>query len=450
MKMKDLESIDIKSLQSIQAPLITRSLSYISLTVSAIAILALFLPWRQTVTGQGKVTVFSPMQRPQSINSQIDARIKKWHVTEGQYVSKGDLLLELDEVKPKYLDKNQLPRLQGQQGALSDKKVATESLIKTLEKQIISYTDLQNAAVPNAELKIKQSSDKLRASQQKYLAAEQNFKTASLNFDRRKQLFDKGLSSKRDFELAEQKFIKTQSELEAANAELDIAKRDIQIAKLDFSKVSAEATLKIQEAEAKLAQSFEKLAGISSDIYKLDITTANFESRILQRKIYAPVDGQVVRLRALGQAEIIKAGKELAVIAPITTDQAVELFISDMFIPLVSIDREVRLQFSGFPGLQLGGFPSVAIGTFAGTVSAIDASSNKNGMYRILVKPDVHAVEAHKDVKWPDPVNLRPGTKTLGWIILDEVPVWYELWRVLNGFPPTILESAKQKLPKLK
>jgi hypothetical protein len=25
-----------------------------------------------------------------------------------------------------------------------------------------------------------------------------------------------------------------------------------------------------------------------------------------------------------------------------------------------------------------------------------------------------------------------------GWVILDSVPVWYEIWRQLNGFPPTL------------
>jgi hypothetical protein len=25
-----------------------------------------------------------------------------------------------------------------------------------------------------------------------------------------------------------------------------------------------------------------------------------------------------------------------------------------------------------------------------------------------------------------------------GWVILDSVPVWYEIWRQLNGFPPAL------------
>lgn len=435
----------MRSLEAIQAPMIVRSLAYVSLSVFAVLFICLFLPWRQTVTGEGQVTVFSPMHRPQTIHSQIEARISRWHVNEGQQVREGELLLELEEVNPRYLDEKQLERLQGQEQALRDKQSASQRLIQTLKAQINSLTKLQRAAVPTADLNIRQNEDKLRASEQKFKAAEQNFKTAELNYDRRKKLFDKGLSSRRDFELAELAIVKTESEFEAAQAELDIAKRGVSIAEYDFSQVSAETALKIQEAEAKLAQSYEKLASINSDIFKLDIQISNFENRVDQRKIYAPVDGQVIRLKALGAAEIIKSGSELATIAPITNDQAVEIYVSDFFAPLVSVSREVRLQFSGYPALQFSGWPSAAYGTFAGKVVVIDAAANAQNKYRVLVKPDYERISNTKEQEWPKPNVLRPGTKATGWIILDEVPVWFELWRILNGFPPTVMELPKKK-----
>lgn len=434
----------MKSLEFIKAPMVVKSLAYVSIAIFATAFICLFLPWRQTVTGEGQVTVFSPMHRPQTIHSQIDARIAQWYVNEGQQVTEGQLLLELEEVNPRFLDKDQLTRLQGQKSALLDKRSASQKLIATLESQIKSLTNLQDAAVPNASLNIKQNEDKLKASEQDFKAAEQNFKTAELNYERREQLFTKGLSSKRDFELAELAFVKSKSEFEAAQAKLDIAKRGVSIAGYDLSQVSAQTTLQIQEAEAKLAQSYEKLATINSDLFKLDIEVSNFESRIDQRKIYAPLDGQVIRLKALGTAEIIKAGSQLATIAPLTSDQAVELYVSDFFAPLVSVGREVRLQFSGWPALQFSGWPSAAAGTFAGKVVVIDAAANAQNRYRILIKPDLERIDSGKEIEWPSPLNLRPGTKATGWIILDEVPVWFELWRILNGFPPTVMDMPKK------
>jgi multidrug efflux pump subunit AcrA (membrane-fusion protein) len=223
------------------------------------------------------------------------------------------------------------------------------------------------------------------------------------------------------------------------------------MSKLDLGKVSAETSLKIQEAEARLAQSFEKLAEINSKVYKMDIDIANLSSRIDQRTIYAPADGQITRLRVLGSAETIKTGTELATIVPDSTDQAIEIFISDYFAPLVSVGRPVRIQIAGWPGLQFSGWPSIAIGTFAGEVAVIDAVSDDKNQYRLLIKPDHKRIKKGLDQAWPGTDVLRPGTKAIGWVILDEVPLWYELWRVLNGFPPTIMEApTKNKVKGIK
>jgi len=444
----------VRSLASIETPVILKGFIYVVASFFFVAFISLFLPWRQTITGTGKVTVFSPMNRPQTVNSQINAKLVKIYIHEGDWVERGQLLIEFEELDEKFLDKSQLERLKAQRLAYLDKRNAVERLISTLERQINSLVRVQSAVVPNADIEIRQTEDKLTASQQKLRAAEQNYKTAQLNFTRSEKLFEKGLISKRDLELAELAIVKSRSEYEASTAELNIASRDITQSQLGLTKVSAEGALKVQEAEAKLAQSFEKLADINSEIFKLDINLANLESRISQRKIYAPVDGQVVRLKVLGQGETVKSGSEILTIVPKTSDQAVELYISDVFAPLVSVGREVRLQFSGFPALQFSGWPSVALGTFPGIVKVIDANANENGEYRILVQPDYKRIKANKDKPWPKGDFLRPGSNVVGWVILDEVPVWYEFWRILNGFPPTVISNPaksvyKRKVPKV-
>ena len=444
----------MRSLASIETPVILKGFIYVVASFFFVAFISLFLPWRQTITGTGKVTVFSPMNRPQTVNSQINAKLVKIYIHEGDWVERGQLLIEFEELDEKFLDKSQLERLKAQRLAYLDKRNAVERLISTLERQINSLVRVQSAVVPNADIEIRQTEDKLAASQQKLRAAEQNYKTAQLNFTRSEKLFEKGLISKRDLELAELAIVKSRSEYEASTAELNIASRDITQSQLGLTKVSAEAALKVQEAEAKLAQSFEKLADINSEIFKLDINLANLESRISQRKIYAPLDGQIVRLNVLGQGETVKSGSEILTIVPKTSDQAVELYISDVFAPLVSVGREVRLQFSGFPALQFSGWPSVALGTFPGIVKVIDANANENGEYRILVQPDYKRIKANKDKPWPKGDFLRPGSNVVGWVILDEVPVWYEFWRILNGFPPTVISNPaksvyKRKVPKV-
>jgi hypothetical protein len=57
---------------------------------------------------------------------------------------------------------------------------------------------------------------------------------------------------------------------------------------------------------------------------------------------------------------------------------------------------------------------------------------------------------------WPDPQFLRQGNQAIGWVFLNRVPLGYEIWRRLNGFPPVLAPPSKEpegkesKPPKVK
>jgi hypothetical protein len=76
------------------------------------------------------------------------------------------------------------------------------------------------------------------------------------------------------------------------------------------------------------------------------------------------------------------------------------------------------------------------VGTFGGVISVIDAVDSKAGKFRVLVTPDPD------DDPWPE--QLRMGSGVHGWALLDTVPVWFEIWRQLNGFPPTVDPAASE------
>jgi len=96
----------------------------------------------------------------------------------------------------------------------------------------------------------------------------------------------------------------------------------------------------------------------------------------------------------------------------------------------------------------------VAVGTFGGKVIAINPSDDSKGNFKIFVGPDL---DDPMQEKWPDSRYLRQGIRANGWVILDTVPLGFEIWRQLNGFPPIIdepmpsEEKAKDpKIPKFK
>ena len=68
-------------------------------------------------------------------------------------------------------------------------------------------------------------------------------------------------------------------------------------------------------------------------------------------------------------------------------------------------------------------------------VIAIDNFISDNGKYRILVAPDP------EDHPWPDALRVGAGTKNM--VLLKDVPIWYELWRQINGFPPDYYMNEK-------
>jgi hypothetical protein len=167
-------------------------------------------------------------------------------------------------------------------------------------------------------------------------------------------------------------------------------------------------------------------------------------------KICAPRDGTLFRLIVFERGQTLKEGDDLFTIVPDTADRAVELWVSGNDTPLVQPGDHVRLQFEGWPAVQFAGWPSVAVGTFGGEVATIDSTDDGTGKFRILVTP-----AAESD--WPADRYLRQGVRANGWVMLNKVSLGYELWRQLNGFPPTVAakepaagkdDTKKIKLPK--
>lgn len=431
----------LRSLETLRTP---RSLGWIVvmilLLLAGTAVALIFTPWQQSVSGTGRVMIFNPMDRPQNIEAQIPARIVKWNVVEGQIVKADDVIAEIRDIDSKFLDAAQVERMREQRRQQEAKLAAAESRAAALEKQIQNVSRSREIALPTAQERVRQTNDRLRAAQQSVEAARQQLKTAELNNQRLRELSEQGLRSRRDMELGDLDLVRSRTELERAEAALEVARRDTSIGAFDQQKVDADTAATISGLEASLASVRETVATIQSDILKLDVEINNTIERRDQTQVRAPRAGQIVRLMKVGAGATVKAGDVLAVLAPTTEDKAVELYISDNDAPLVAVGRPVRLQFAGFPAVQFTGFPGAAIGTFAGRVSVIDQVDDGKNRYRVIVTPDWDAINAGKEDAWLSSTILRPGTETVGWIMLDTVPLGFELWRQFNAFPPTLKE----------
>lgn len=390
------------SLRTLKTRTGTRTLAKLLLGMLILFMVLLFLPWQQNIRGIGQVTALDPSNRPQTIETVIAGRIQKWFVREGDLVKKGDTIVSISEVKEKYFDPQLLSRLSQQIKAKESSLDSKNKKAEALQRQI-------NALREAMTLKVEQSKAKLEAEKVKY-------QNADNQFQRNKKLYEAGNIPLTKYQEFEYKFQGSQAEYLSAKLELD--------------RTQAEYMDKISKAESDLSNTRAEAFDTEVDIIKSRNELTNTQIRSGQYQIVAPQDGYIVKAMKAGIGETVKEGDAICTIMPEVSDMAVEMYVKAMDVPLISKGRKVRVQFDGWPALQFSGWPSVSVGTFGGEVKVIDYVNSKPGEFRILVVPDA------KDESWP--TQLRNGSGTKGWVMLDNVPIWYELWRQLNGFPPSL------------
>ncbi|MEO8269089.1 MAG: HlyD family efflux transporter periplasmic adaptor subunit [Aureliella sp.] len=438
---------EFPALQLVRTSRFVRSigkLTFILLLLSVVAMI--FVPWRQTARGLGTVLALDPQQRPQQVTSGSKGVVRwvKPDLREGSHVEKDELLLQLAPFAA-----DGVSQMDAQLSSIESKRAAAESS-RTVSEQ--------------AELLQQSSGDSLiKSLEQDYLAAHQKWEQTKNEVlalqadleDKRNQLriatevASQGLVSREELfskqqsvEAQRNKVLKSESAVEEAYASLMSKEGEIESKK-------QEIYIKNRAAQQKVLEEIQKIRSIEKELTDLETKRAELD----RLEVRAPRAGVIQQWNGLEGSDTIKEGDQLFVIVPEAEELAVELRISGNDMPLVQQGDLVRLQFEGWPAVQFVGWPSVAVGTFGGKVNRVFPTDDGKGFFRIIVTPDNHF---SKENGWPDGRYLRQGVRANGWVLLKQVPLGYEIWRQLNGFPPIISteepkqsKSSKVKLPKI-
>ncbi|MEW6543183.1 MAG: biotin/lipoyl-binding protein [Nitrospirota bacterium] len=448
--LEDIEVDDLAAsarLQSWEAVQIPERLRFNArLAVKLILLFALviaFVPWTQTITATGQLSAYSPYERPQNIEAQIMARIKKWHVFEGSRVKQGDTIVELSDVDPQFLSPDLLSLLEQRRVSLEQTRKAALERAEQLDVRIREMQNLVKAAVPSAEARVVEAENRVREAEQRVAAAKIEVDTAELNVNRHRQLAEQGLVSQRELELTIQAAIGSKANLQAAEAVLKAAKQGMKALSFGRDQVSAEVLQRLLEAEAARAGAFAEAARAADQLADVSLRLSNAIQRREYSRVMAPIDGTVVRMAQVGPGETVRVGDVLVRISPASADKAVELVADGLDAPLLNAGRKVRLLFYGIPAIPLPAWPELMAGTFGGVIKVVDQVDDGKGNFRFWVVPDL------EDRPWPEQAHVRQGTKVMGWVILNRVPLWYELWRRFNLFPPDYQEGPPTLLDTL-
>ncbi|MCB0734407.1 MAG: HlyD family efflux transporter periplasmic adaptor subunit [Flavobacteriales bacterium] len=395
----------------------------------------MFIPWTQNIRNKGEVIALQPDQRPQSINSIIAGRIEQWYVQEGNRVNKGDTILTISEIKDEYFDPQLLSRTQDQ---IESKELAVEAYmdkIKSLDRQITALLKVRDLKMAQAENYIRQAHLKIQSDSTEYEASIVNHEIAKKQFERMEKLQEDGLKSLTDLENRRMKMQEAYAKMIGAETKLLASRNQLLNSEVELNNLGNEYAEKLSKIESDKYNAMSAMYDAEAVVTKMQNQYMNYSVRLGYYVITAPQDGFITKAVKTGIGETVKEGEPLVTIMPARFDLAVAMYVKPMDLPLVNLDQPVQFMFDGWPSVAFSGWPDLSYGTYTGRVVAIDNFISSNNTYRVLVAPDTSARA------WPD--KLRVGSGAVGMALLKDVPIWYELWRKLNGFPPDFYHSGE-------
>ena len=391
-------------------------------------LIILFLPWTQNIRSTGNVTTLSPEHRPQTIQSPIPGRIEQWYISEGDFVNKGDTILRISEVSSDYFDPQLISRTSGQIDAKNQSALTYDEKINALRQQLEAQENERELKLSQAINKIEQARLKVRSDSIKLEAAQTQVEIAKSQFERLQTLQEEGLYSQTDLEARRLKLQEAQAKLIAQRNDLLSSRNQVINAEIEINRIRAEYADKISKTKQEIFTSQGNQFTTQAEVDKLEIELSNYEQRSELYYIVAPQDGYVNKALRAGLGETFSQGEQLVGIMPSNYQMAVETYVRPLDLPLIHVGEKVQIQFDGWPAIIFSGWPNLSYGTYGAKVVAVENYISPNGKYRVLLAPDPG------DNPWPEQIGIGSGAQTIA--LLENVPIWYELWRNLNGFPP--------------
>ena len=434
---------DFPAIQLIRTGRVVRFIGKLTLVALVLVIIGMiFLPWRQTARGTGTVVALDPQERPQPVRSPAKGVVSyvKPGLREGSFVERDTTLIRLTPFAAQGV-----AQLETQIVAMESKEAAAISSLNVAQQA----RELQERSGENmneslrqeyeaAKKKWEQSKNEVVSLQAELIDKQNQLRIAEevalKGIISREELFSKGQA----VESAKAKVLKSENAVQELYAILLSKEDEIESKRQDID-------IKNRTANQKVLEEMQKINTIEKEILDL----RNKRGELDRLEIRAPRSGRIQQWFGVEGSDTIKEGDQLFVIVPETRELAVEMTISGNDMPLVQEGDRVRLQFEGWPAVQFVGWPSVAIGTFGGKVNRVFPTDDGQGNFRVVVTPDNHFA---REDGWPDDRYLRQGVRANGWVLLRRVRLGYEIWRQLNGFPPTVAQDSDKdsKAPKMK
>ena len=412
-----------RSLNSTEMSPVVRRIWLFTMIIVLFLVAFLFLPWQQTVKGKGALIAYNPSERVQPVSATIDGFIEAFHVEENQRVAEGEKLFTMVDLDTEYA-----ARVKEMERRLHEQLANTKREIEAVQANRDNARKQRSVGIALFEQRRIQAEEKLSSLKLKRIALQKSAETEAANYERIRRLYDEAIESRRNFERADAAWTKARTELEKIDIDLRMQARSLEIIAQEKVQFVHEADNRIRGLENEVLAAQSRASALERELQRQMTEIARYATS----EVRAEKAGEVIRVLTNDKNKFVRRGEAVLQFAPTVTERTVLLKVSDFNMPLIREGLKVRMMFYGWPALQISGWPQIRFGTFGGVIKKVDPVSYEKGFYYAYVVED-------PEEPWPSETILRRGTQATVWVALDTVPVWYQLWRLMNAFPPKMV-----------
>ncbi len=356
---------------------------------------------RGKIIPAGKAKVIEPLE---------EGTVKAIYIKEGEKITKGQLLLELDttinrssvDEYEKYLD---ILKLEEYLLKLHLKKKFDISTIRSnpefsrlTENEIEFHTQLQQSRLSGYESKV--------ATQEfVVIQRETELKIAITNLSRLKKRYtllednEKKLAhlakmgSISNFDWLEKK-----SEFDTISHEMDAQK--VEVVRAENKIEEDKRTLNLIKREW-LTDNLRQIVEIEKKVKITESQLKKVNRKLKLKNLYSPVDGTVNQLEVTTIGEVVTPGQALITIVPDNMQLLAEVMVLNRDIGFVSVGKKAEIKLDTFSFQKYGIVEGTVIHV---SPDAVIDKQTQNMVYKILIKPD-------KSKIWVDGkyIDLIPG-----------------------------------------
>ena len=347
------------------------------------------------ITSSGSI---QPVGNLNVVQSYANGSVKAINITEGDYVEKDDVLIELD-TQSLDIDAEQL-----------------DSQKKILDAQLKIYTKIKDGE-KLSEIKIDDYDDELKTYIQSILDNDKSYHNTLDNLEKDKENADL------NHQIAQIQL----EEYEANGTEREAEMQELMVQQYELAKDQADVKIKDTKTQYS-SQVNSKLSEISGQLDEIETNLEKYSLSKDYQYITAPVSGHInsINVNTIGAA--VTSAQELVTIVPDNTPVEMVCYVKNMDIADVEIGMDTEIKLEAYPYNKYG--------TVKGKVKYISPSAFVSEQMGSVYLVKIEITDKHDDIDIISGLSGSVEIKTDKRTVMD-----YFLEPIKKGFG----ESLKEK-----